>query len=412
MTIERGGARRILLTGGRAPATLELARLLQAAGHLVFVAESARYYVCRVSRAVERCFPVPPPRTETAAFLSAIERIVAEQRIDLLLPTCEEIFYVARGRERLLAICNVVAPDLETLRELHHKADFIDLATSHGLPTPRTERIDSAARLRAAAADDDSAFAVGGLVLKPAYSRFGARVVRLPGSMSVSSRRDALDRLADVRVDAAAPWLGQQLVRGRELSTYSVACEGALVAHADYWNDRRFAGGACVDFRPARHEAARAWVERFVRALRFSGQIAFDFIEDAETGVPLPIECNPRATSGVHLFEAADRLDRAFLEPARLAEQGVLIEPRPDAHVALKLPMALTLPAALRRPGSSLRGWMRSLRDGRDAIYRADDPAPAAEQFRVLTAAIRQSVTRRIPLSETTTYDIEWNGER
>lgn len=53
--------RNILITGGRAPVALELARLFKAAGHRVYAAESAKYHLCRVSSAVEASFRVPSP---------------------------------------------------------------------------------------------------------------------------------------------------------------------------------------------------------------------------------------------------------------------------------------------------------------------------------------------------------------
>ena len=45
--------------------------------------------------------------------------------------------------------------------------------------------------------------------------------------------------------------------------------------------------------------------------INFTGQIAFDFIESADKKL-YAIECNPRATSGLLLFQNNDRLDQAF----------------------------------------------------------------------------------------------------
>ena len=39
------------------------------------------------------------PRHETAAYLSELERIIQASQIDLLLPMCEEVFYIAQGAE-------------------------------------------------------------------------------------------------------------------------------------------------------------------------------------------------------------------------------------------------------------------------------------------------------------------------
>ena len=49
----------ILLTGGRAPATLELARAFHRAGHTVFMAESLRGHLSQPSNAITKQFCCP-----------------------------------------------------------------------------------------------------------------------------------------------------------------------------------------------------------------------------------------------------------------------------------------------------------------------------------------------------------------
>lgn len=77
----------VLLIGGRAPASLELARVFQAAGHTVFMAESLAWHLTRPSRAVARSYRVPPPRQAPARYVTALARIVERERIALLVPT-------------------------------------------------------------------------------------------------------------------------------------------------------------------------------------------------------------------------------------------------------------------------------------------------------------------------------------
>src|SRR5687768_15246342 len=97
----------ILLTGGRAPAALELARVFHAAGHRVLMAESVKHHLSQPSRAIAANFHVPPPRQQTAEYLAALRQIITAHNVDLLIPTCEEIFYVAMGREMLSQHCAV-----------------------------------------------------------------------------------------------------------------------------------------------------------------------------------------------------------------------------------------------------------------------------------------------------------------
>ena len=89
----------ILLTGGRAPAALELARAIHKAGHTVFMAESLRGHLSQPSNTIAKNFYVPPPRQQTSAFINALKTIIIENRISLLIPTGEEQFYVAMGSD-------------------------------------------------------------------------------------------------------------------------------------------------------------------------------------------------------------------------------------------------------------------------------------------------------------------------
>jgi len=118
----------ILLTGGRAPATLELARLFHAAGHRVFVAESLPWHLCRGSRAVAKNFRVPPPNQNPTGFINELVSIIKKEQIDWLIPTCEETFYVAMGRDRLQQFCPVFSTDIDQLKTLHSKWEFIQQA--------------------------------------------------------------------------------------------------------------------------------------------------------------------------------------------------------------------------------------------------------------------------------------------
>jgi len=191
---------RVALTGGRAPATLELARLFARAGHSVFVAESVAWPLTRGSRAVTRSVRVPPPRHDPAGFADALAALMQRERIDLLVPTCEEIFYVALARDRLAQLGQVLVEPLEKLHALHHKGRFAERAARYGLAVPETVLLTSAAELETALA------APGAWVLKPAYSRFGSRTLLPP----LTARA-----LAKVRPTPAAPWVAQRFVRGR-----------------------------------------------------------------------------------------------------------------------------------------------------------------------------------------------------
>ncbi|MFS0870230.1 ATP-grasp domain-containing protein [Paenibacillus xylanilyticus] len=388
----------VLLTGGRAPVTLDLARMLRRAGYRVYVAESAARHLCRLSSAVEHCFRVSSPRHETAAYLSELEQIVQAWQIDLLIPMCEEVFYIAQGAEKLRSHCRVLVSPLEQLHELHHKYHFIQLAEEIGLTVPDTRLINSRQEwIRTQSVLETE----GEWVWKPVYSRFAARV-RMPGSRN--------DPPGEAEISPASPWVAQAYIAGRAWCTYSVAHEGQVVAHSTYDSRYRTGNvGASVYFEHMEHEGTYEWVRQFVRATGFSGQIGFDFIEGPE-GRVYAIECNPRATSGIHLFHPGDGLVCALMSPDSLVEEGTVVIPKQHSRAMLMLPM---LGSGWQQIGrlDRWKAWVTAWRGTRDVVYLHNDTRPLLEQVAVVLSAWRLARVHKLSLTEALTHDIEWNGE-
>ncbi|WP_293201976.1 ATP-grasp domain-containing protein [Paenibacillus sp.] len=399
--LPKGRSCRVLLTGGRAPVTLDLARMLHRSGHLVFVVESTARHLCRTSSAVTQCAVVPSPRHRTEAYLSALEKWVKTWQIDLIIPMCEEVFYVAQGADRLRQHCDVLVSGLDQLHTLHHKYDFIQLAKSMGLLVPDTHLIQSPEQWLET---QQVLHGSGEWVWKPVYSRFAAKV-RMP----ITGQRH--NPPGEDMLSIASPWVAQRYIEGRGLCTYSVVHEGRLVAHATYDSRYRTGSvGASVFFEQVEHKGTYEWVKQFVQATGFSGQIGFDFIEDMD-GQVYAIECNPRATSGIHLFHPGDGLVCALLEPKVLLSRGTEVTPSPGEKAMLALPMLGSGVRQLQGRKGSLRNWRTAWRGARDVVYISQDRRPFFEQFAVVLAASRLAHSHRISLTEALTQDIEWNGE-
>lgn len=388
-TLSSPAMSRVALTGGRAPATLELARLLARAGHTVFVAESARWPLTRGSAAVAQSVRVPPPRHDPAGFAAALADLLVRERIDLLVPTCEEVFYVARARDQLAQLSQVLVAPLAALHPLHSKWQFAQRAAAHGLAVPETQLLASESDLQAALAGP------GAWVLKPVYSRFAARTLLPPHPAGA---------LEKVRPTPAAPWVAQRLVRGRGLCTYSVAHAGRLAAHAAYPVTFSAGQGAAIHFQAEAHAGALAWVAAFVAAEAFTGQIAFDFIEDA-AGSLWALECNPRLTSGVHLLAAHPDF------AAALWGCGPALVTPPLGPPAMFAAAMLLYGLPSLRSGAGLRRWLSAMGGSRDVIAQWRDPRPALTQFASLAEFAARSWRLGISALEASTEDIEWNGD-
>lgn len=377
----------VLILGGRAPVALDHARRFAHQGWTVCIADSIPCQISGASKAVSASFRIASPRHAPAQFAADLARIVRERSIDLLVPTCEEVFFVSRYRHRLPSHVRVLAEDFDKLRAVHSKWTFLELAQDCGADVPVSARVRTLEEARAWAAGR-------AVVLKPEFSRFGVHV-RL--------YRDGIPDDAPPLADLGA-WVAQTLVAGQEFCSYSVADRGRLVAHALYRPDWRMSTSASFYFAPARIDAVRHFVANFARKLDFTGQLSFDWIRQADGRVS-PLECNPRATSGCHLFGLDDAL------PAALA--GTLdgcIEPSPGVpRMAAAVMASVGLFDALRH--GTLRQWRHDWRAATDVIATPGDRGPLWGGVRDLGAYARMAIAQRCNMREAATQDIEWDGQ-
>ena len=162
-------------------------------------------------------------------------------------------------------------------------------------------------------------------------------------------------------------------------------------------------------FDPVAHPGIRDAVARLVRGICFSGQISFDWIVDS-AGHAVALECNPRATSGLHLF------GRDVDVPAALLGD-VAVDGNDEAcnasygRTRMIAPVMLTagLSGALRSGG--LAQWRADWRRATDVISVAGDRAPHAGAMGDLASYVRLAMQRRCSMREAATRDIEWDGE-
>lgn len=378
----------VMITGARAPVALHMARCLAQAGLRVVLADSLHRPVSVASTCHSGYHLLPRPRHDPAGYAAAVTDLVMQQAVDLVVPTCEEVFYLAQVWQSRALQARLFAPPLAVLAEAHDKHAFIRRCAHLGLAVPRTTLIDSPAALRAIG---DSA---GDLVFKPVWSRFAARVLLRPGPRA----------LAAIRPTAAAPWVAQEYLTGQEVCAYALAHNGRLTALSAYRGLYRAGRGASIAFAPLVDPAVREFVRRYVAGTSWTGQISFDLIRRAD-GAVLPLECNPRATSGLHFFR-----NHAFAK-AVLAADGPAQEVAPDVTLPQGVRLALWLyglPQALR-PGG-LGTFRAALRDVQDVLGWPDDPGPRRAQFAALAEIAAKALRGRTSLQRAATEDIEWDG--
>lgn len=377
---------RVLITGARAPAALDLARTFSAAGFEVHMADCAPSRMSSFSRVVRQMHRFPSPRAGFGGFAAAMAKLISYVDPAIVIPTCEEVFYLAALEHE-----RVFAPDLPTLRRLHSKYLFAREAAALGLAVPETTLVDSAAGLEAFLGNAKD------LVLKPEFSRFGARTL-------VGPSRD--DFRAACSFDAGA-WVAQRRVRGAEASFYAVSNGSRLVAFSSYNSPWKFRGGAGYAFETlaqAAHKQLLSIAETLAAKIVPRGQFACDVMIDAD-GTPWLLECNPRATSGIHLFDRSPALADAMLGRR---EGPVLTQDGRAKHIGPAL-WTFGLPTALMQ--GRIREWIRRRRESADVISAPRDAAPVVGAMIDAARLNLIGIRRGISITRASTLDIEWNGE-
>lgn len=373
---------KILLTTGRAPITLELARQLRAQGHTVFVADTTPFHISRFSNAVERSFCLPSPRYETKEFLKRLRDVIEEYEIELLIPLWEEILYIANHPGSIPPSCKVFSDSFEVLHKLHNKWLFIKLQEELGIKTPETHLIKTTNDLEAL--DLNKTW-----ILKLAYSRASQNMHKIePGKA-----------LPTIKSYPNNPWIAQEWLEGKKFCSFSIAREGKLKAHTAYPVNFAIDDSSCLNFVAIRHPEIKVWVENFVKKIGFTGNIAFDFIETSK-GL-YAIECNPRGTSGLHLFKPSDKIDRAYLR-----EFDGVIEPEVGNTKQIFTGMML-----YGWKQKSCASFVKQLFDAPDVVFDKGDMVPFFSQPFLIFNHLNWGLRYRVSLPEAFTYDLNWNGE-
>jgi hypothetical protein len=373
----------VLILGGRAPVALDHARRFTAQGWRVVMADSVSCRLAGWSRAVAATVRLAPPRHAPAQFIADLNAVIARERIDLVVPTCEEVFFLSRYRSALPASCRVLADDFDVLRQLHSKWEFTKLAAGCAPDSALVENLDQAREWAAGRP----------LVLKPEFSRFGVHVRLYPQGMPSTP----------APLPPLGPWVAQAYCAGQELCSYSVAERGVLTAHAVYRPVHRLHRSSSFYFAPHASEPIQRFVADLVARLQFTGQISFDWIDSGD-GQPRVLECNPRATSGLHLFGLEDAV------PAALhGEVGRCITPRGGARMLGPVMYSAGLAQALA--GGGLAGWRRDASQAGDVLTAPGDWLPVAGALLDMAWFAKTALQRRCTLREAATSDIEWDGE-
>lgn len=373
---------RILITGARSAVALDLAREFHSTGYEVHTADCSSAFISRWSNAVKQFHHYRSPNADPQGFNEDIIALSSALRPLHIIPTCEEVFHLAKPALRPSIGHLLFAPELEQLHELHGKHSFIALCTKIGIPAPESHVLTDQDALQD--------FSSGEWVFKPCYSRFGEEALIAPSPTQLSR----------VIPDSLFPWLAQRRIYGQEFSFYAIAQQGKLITIAPYFSNWRLAGGASYAFisAPAQiTEKITRIASKIAAATNLTGQFSCDLIMDKQEQL-WPIECNPRTTSGLHLLSGNGAVAKAITQatPASVQHSTRYLKP-------------MMLLNGLNP--SRFINCKRTLEEGEDVLGVHNDRLPMIGALLDTAVFSCRAIGTGTTLTQATTKDIEWNGE-
>lgn len=363
----------VLITGARSFAALDLSRAFAAAGMRVICADSMEKAVSRYSRKTSRFYKVASPAFEFEAFVIDLQKIIDKEKIDFIIPTCEEVFYIGKAKDRLPT--NVFAENFERLEMLHNKWKFYQLLCKLEFSTPETMLWNGKETRN------------GKWILKPVYSRFAAKVQVVEQSWPKWEE------------NLSNPWIAQRYIEGKKLCSYSICHEGQLTAHGVYSVLHSMGIGSAICFQSVKAPDVDEFIRRFVAETNFTGQIAFDFIRGDKLYC---LECNPRATSGVHLFQRSGRLANSFFNKDEL----VLPKDQTIFHEHLFM-----LWYGIKQKEIFSQMFWRHFFAGKNPLWMKGDNRVLAAMPIMLLDTAKQTLLKGEGFHQAMSRDIEYNGE-
>jgi hypothetical protein len=366
----------VVLTLGRLPPALDIARSFRERGWRVVVAEPFAMHLCRTSRAVDRSVQITSPKASPERYLAELAEVIAAERATLVIPVSEETPRVAELPEHLPDATRVFAGAAGQVRALHDKYGFARLAADAGLSVAESHLpVDMPGQ------------APWDLVIKPRWSCSGRGVRYVAGG-------------DEVRTGPAD--LIQRRVHGDEFSGFCISIDGVVHAPVVY-RAAVTSGSVAVCFERVEDQPGIIeWMQSFAEYLRYTGFLAFDFIVDAES-TPWALECNPRATSGIH-FLATDAIAAIVLGDA--PKSGVY---RSDALLTEAWSCFTACLARVLRPREFARALTR-LFQARDVTWSRHDPAVFLSMPFSTSRIIFDAAVSRNTFAEVAVQDVEWTG--
>lgn len=380
-----GRAVRVLVTDGHQRAALAAVRALKSAGRYVFVCSPELHCLAGSSAACTEERRVADALAQPAAFVEQIRGLVAELRIDVVLPITEAAILALRGATPPFVEAPIAAASLQQFNAIADKENVLRNALDLGIATPAQCVIQTAGEAMALAPS-----LTYPIVVKPSRSVSGPAGDRQKFGVQYANDGESLLSLLQALHSAAFPVLLQSKIVGLGAGVFVFMRAGELRAHFAHQRllEKPPTGGVSVlSVSVPVGEALLQRSVQLLRRLRWDGCAMVEYKIDEATGVPYLMEINGRLWGSLQLA-----IDSGVNFPDLLVA-SVLAEERAEQRIYRTgvvsvwwwglvdhMVARLRLDARAKQDLPTLRALYRLERGGVTSVHnellRADDPAP------------------------------------
>jgi predicted ATP-grasp superfamily ATP-dependent carboligase len=276
---------KVLVTDGRAPATLAIARSLGQRGIEVHCGECFKYNLSSFSKYVTDQVRYPSPDDEPEAFVDRLTEVVRTGDYEMVFPVRDETtLLIADHQDRLSEWTRLYLASREAITTLNDKGETVKLARQAGVPVPTTYFPEEMS------IDRIKRQAEYPVLIRPRESS-GSR-----GILPVESAAGFDDAYTQVEAEYGTPMIQEYV----DKTGYSTACvmldeRQREVASFSYERLKEYplSGGPTVVGVSTDDEEVKSHARTLLQEVSWKGAAEVEFILD-ETGSPRLLEVNPR----------------------------------------------------------------------------------------------------------------------
>jgi hypothetical protein len=372
---EAGKQLRILVTGGKMSKASAVARAVGRDGHKVFTAEIMPYQFChtRFCGYVSKHYVLPRPTQQPKEWEAAIQAIVKEQNIDLIIPCTApvESSAYAHLEERLPGHVRVFAFDGATCDELDNKHTFNQMLVKASLPCPETAKMECLEdatnffKERENKPDDGKRF-----IVKPAVYDPKARTEIL--FLPIEDKVRQLEYLKSRNATKEVPYCIQEVLNEPEYGCYAIFNKGSLTGFEFFKS-----AASCLVYQQLekQYDQVLELNKGLGKSMNLTGQLTLDLMH-TKAGELVPIECNPRIHSAVCTLEGHKNMGAMLTDPSHKPESNSDIVTSKSDTFRYWIMDQVFLMAGFWKAKNCFKLSLREMAKGGDALLHGDDPMP------------------------------------